>query len=785
MNRIRLFHARRLPAFTLVELLVAMTITLVLMAALGRSFAFIGRNMKEGRSKVSLSSKLRGISFRLRSDLSARTVDAKPPISSQSGKGYFVYYEGPLTESTFGTYADEPVRIGTDGTVYRASDTTDTDTDGTTDYYDQDIEKGPTYKRHSRIGDFDDYVAFTAEAPGDDWFTGKVPAYLVDDSAADPMEPRIIRSKYAEIIMWASPQWDVDAATNTLQYEAHPSAMPKYQDQDMDGVPDRIKLHQRVLLIRPDLNVRRTLPYAAPLVRVEANVLRPLNNSTNPDAVPTALQRLYPIGINNGAAATPPTPMFSNYVDGTTATDNTQFFNSNWLVGMTPLHHFFDLSLRRVVHPVTGEPTPYVAANSLEDLVQPHNRFAHVRYPGRHFGRGTTGSDYATSMPLLALGTNNTVLNAASPWVPNGHHPNLTTVNALGAPATRSGLFNGWLLPQFELGDANPPATAGTTDHWQRGYLVANDPRWDRSGEDVIAANLLAFDIKGFDQTAPIFLTSGLDGAPGREGVNDDGVPTSGADAIDQTAIYGGQYVSELGAVGSDDELVHMGDEGIYNIIRDGVFSPDVAGTGGFHQHMLASRGDFVDLYYPYLAGGPLRDLMQYTASTKTPAITAPATPQPRVAFNYTNFLVSQFSGYPIPVATLNDIKRSGKLVHSSGTGDIAFFQPTYDTWTDGYETDGFDQTHRTSGAVTGGQMVGTTWVLNDAVSTVAGRNARLPTPAATPLPFSVDTGNVIPTDPETSAPINAPLPAISITIRMGDPASNQMTQFTVIESLD
>ncbi|MEZ6089740.1 MAG: hypothetical protein R3C05_17275 [Pirellulaceae bacterium] len=32
----------------------------------------------------------------------------------------------------------------------------------------------------SKYGDVDDYIAFTAEAPGDSWFTGKVPAFYVD-----------------------------------------------------------------------------------------------------------------------------------------------------------------------------------------------------------------------------------------------------------------------------------------------------------------------------------------------------------------------------------------------------------------------------------------------------------------------------------------------------------------------------------------------------------------------------------------------------------------------------
>ncbi len=371
-------------AFTLVELLIAMTITLMLMAALAKSFAVIGNSIKDGRSKVTLSSQLRGISFRVRTDLRSRTVDVKPPISSQSGKGYFTYYEGPLTEHTFGLFGAEPTQTTPDGTIVRPGDA----------LY-GDVKNGPTYRRHSRIGDFDDYIAFTAEAAGNDWFTGKVPRYLVDDTVGtDPvaqMEPVVIRSKFAEIIIWASPKWQVDPTNNSLSLAAHPSGMPLYKDSNNDFVPDEIVLHQRTLLIRPDLNVRRTITYTNQLFWFETNVLRPLNDDNNPAKVPTALERLYPIGIPNSGSnpGPPPTPLYPNYTEPNTAgaaANNQLMLTSNWLVGMAPLHHFFDLSLRRIVHPMTGDPTGYVAANSLQDLVQPHNRFGHVRYPGRYMG---------------------------------------------------------------------------------------------------------------------------------------------------------------------------------------------------------------------------------------------------------------------------------------------------------------------------------------------------------------------------------------------------------------
>lgn len=799
---------RRLRGFTLVELMIAMTITLLLMAALGKSFAVIGKTMKEGRAQVSLSSKLRGISFRLRTDLRSRTVHAQPPLPSESGSGYLMVYEGPLTETTFATFGGEPTRETSDGSVLTEA------TAAALQWNNVDISA--TFRGLSRFGDFDDYIAFTAEAPADDWFTGKVPAYLVDDTAVDPMEPRVIRSKYAEIIIWASPEWDVDPTTNGLvtnrpaggpRPAIYPDrGVPLYRDVDSDFAPDRIVLHQRTLLIRPDLNLERTVLTGFNAFSTE--VIRPLNNSLNPDAVPERLRRLYPIGQTNTFGTAPPAPMFPDYVDLGSNTNNSRMLNSNWLVGMTPLHHFYDLSLRRIFHPQTGDPTGYVACNSLKDLTSPHNRFAHVRYPGRYFGRGdftnsSSARDEVTSMPLLATGWNDALLDwqaaqdtravpaLATPpaWFPVGRQRSSLTLNSANGATPRHGLFNGWLLPHFELGDPNP-AAVGTIDRWQRGYLADQDVRWDRTGEDVISSNILALDIKGYDPNAPVFLTPGPDQRPGRAGVNDDGRGTDPDDVFYQAPT--GTSI-ELGAVGSDDVLVGVGDIGIYPLMIRRIIDPET-NTANFTSpplpdpapdevlYALAGRGDFVDLFYPFLPGTPLLNRMGQTNFNTTPPLTD--TVVANVNVNYNQFLQSDLSGLQIPWTTLSPIKRSGKLVHSNNSGAIVFFQPTFDTWTDIYESDGFDQTSSLAGTVlpagtNADPNNGTVWVLNNL--TAVAKDPRLP---ATPNQFQIDSSRYDPDQTETSPPLPVDLSTIQITVRAEDPESHEMIQFTIVEGL-
>lgn len=758
---------RRSSGFTLVELMVAMTITLLLMAGLAKSFGVIGQSIQSGRSQVTLSGKIRNLSFSLRDNLRNRTVNARPPISSAAGNGYFMFYEGPLTEHTFGLFGACPERVAVDGTTVFPFDPRDTTNSTNVDSRFFAGDSGPTYRRFGRVGDFDDYIAFTAEASGGDWFTGKVPAYLVDDTAADPMEPRVIRSKYAEIIIWASPRWNVDPTDNELKLADNPSAMPLYQDENRDLVPDNIVLHKRVLLIRPDLNAKLTIPGGNPF---DTDVLRPLGaGTTDPTQVPVPLQRVYP--VNNA----PPAGLFPMFG---VPTNNQLMLRQDWLVGMAPMHHFFDLSLRRIIHPDTGDSTGFVAANSLGDLTQPQNRFGHVRYPGSFFGLGNN----ATSMPLLALGWNDAILNwqgtadlraesataTAPAWFPVSQSSPRTSTPTGAGPTNGCGIFNGWLLPHFELGDPSDGTTnlSDSRGLWQRGYLATPDPRWDRTGEDVIATNILEFDLRGYDPTAPVFVTSGADGQPGRIGVDDDGAGTS-----DVSEMVGAEVTTELGMYGTDDELMNVTDIGIYNLMGYAILDPTNPATFGIDLQAIANRGAFVDLLYPYLAGTPLRNRLVDVAAAVAPVDT-----------NYNSFMTSELSLYPIPTSELNSMKQSGKLVHSTTAGDIVFFQPTYDTWTDAYEHDGFDQAPSTSGEVDPVNKFGTIWILNNLAGSI--KTPRLQDTNVVQQPLQVDSARLVPDEPETSPPLAIDLPAVSLSVRVLDPATEEMTQFTLIEDL-
>ncbi|WP_040765805.1 prepilin-type N-terminal cleavage/methylation domain-containing protein [Novipirellula maiorica] len=211
MNR-NLIPYRRTVGFTLVEMLVAMAVTLLMMAALARAFAYVGERVRDSRGDVTISNNIRDVTNRMRDELKRCTVSLEPNDGESDQSGYLLYYEGPMTNAT--------------SSLFGPSTTID----------------GQTVARDARYGDIDDYFAFTAVAKPGSWFTGKVPEFILTGTAADT-NPVVIRSKYAEIVYFTNPDRDSTGAVI---------------DVDGDNLPDRLQLYRRVFLIRPDLNLNTT-----------------------------------------------------------------------------------------------------------------------------------------------------------------------------------------------------------------------------------------------------------------------------------------------------------------------------------------------------------------------------------------------------------------------------------------------------------------------------------------------------------------------------------------------
>lgn len=417
------FSSRNITGFTLLEVLIATAVTLLLMIGLSQIFKALGDSITKGRAGLELNNRLRNVIHRVRTDLENVTVTPVPPVKVGSGQGYIKYYDGPCTDFTFSSI--DPAT----GTI--------------------DVTKFNSLL--SRFGDVDDVFMATVKAE-DAWFHGKVPRFVLEgrtgatadlngNGITDDLSDLVtISSQYAEVVLFVEPM--VSNQNNTSRNPAFLALNPTANFEDVfsginnsasDGIPDGFRLHYRVLLIRPDLNlVNGQLP----------NFLSTTPNNPLTRAMVAGEESMAPYN-----AATLPTPTCD----------------------MTRIHQYCDLSIRRIndFDPNTVDP---VAANSLEDLANPANRFAHVQYevPG--------SSNNLYCLPVLALGPSVAAIQGSNP-------------NVAGT---------GFLHPAFTL-------------------------MGNRTGEDLLATDVLAFDIKAFDPSAPLIGYVGADGVAGSNGLGSNG----------------------------------------------------------------------------------------------------------------------------------------------------------------------------------------------------------------------------------------------------------------------
>jgi prepilin-type N-terminal cleavage/methylation domain-containing protein len=98
---------------TLIEMLVALTATLLLMAAIAQAFSAFGGAVSGSRSLLELDARMRSTAWRLRSDLAGATARPLPPLSPDSGEGYLEIIEGENTDSEMYTFAASNLVTGT------------------------------------------------------------------------------------------------------------------------------------------------------------------------------------------------------------------------------------------------------------------------------------------------------------------------------------------------------------------------------------------------------------------------------------------------------------------------------------------------------------------------------------------------------------------------------------------------------------------------------------------------------------------------------------------------
>ena len=192
-------HSKNRNGLTLIEIMIALTMTLIVLGAMAQAFKFASGEIAKGRATLEMSNLLRNAEQLLRTDLAGLTVEVRPHTESVPD-GYFEYVEGPGIDSSAA---------------------------GTLDGY---------------LGDVDDVLAFTSRN-----LEGKFRGRVNYPTGGGAFRRDIVQSAYAEII-WYTDETDVNNDGIVLNADGN------------INYNDTISLYRRVLLIRPNLNDGTFLP---------------------------------------------------------------------------------------------------------------------------------------------------------------------------------------------------------------------------------------------------------------------------------------------------------------------------------------------------------------------------------------------------------------------------------------------------------------------------------------------------------------------------------------------
>lgn len=88
---------------TLVEMLVATTLTLIIMGVVAQLFGILGNSISRSRASLITSAQLRAVSHALRIDLAGATAPTVPPVAADGDAGYLEIIEGNASDTSLGT----------------------------------------------------------------------------------------------------------------------------------------------------------------------------------------------------------------------------------------------------------------------------------------------------------------------------------------------------------------------------------------------------------------------------------------------------------------------------------------------------------------------------------------------------------------------------------------------------------------------------------------------------------------------------------------------------------
>ena len=446
--------------FTLVEMLIAVAITLVMMAAVVTVFANISDSVQKRRATVEMSNSIRHVRNVLQQDLAGATCPTIPWQRPESNHGYLEIIEGPASDfspSVLLTPDSNGVPIGIDVQTSQVPGSNLVPSGWATD--------------GRALGDHDDILMLTVRNEKEP-FVGRVPAnaaaadgtqYTFNSDGRDGQwGDTTLRSPLAEVV-WFSVENPAEQP-NTLNYF---------------GEPGFRTIYRRTLLIAPSLDLGIVIRANNVDVRMGPGVMRVIPR-VGRDRLDLALACL------------------------------------------VAFQERFDLSVRLEWDPLI--PAWKIVANTLADLTKRENRYEHHGYGYRQNDspRPQWFSRYPFAVASSGLNYNSDPLVFhVDPELqqPSDRAEGMAIVRNPGGTIDRNELTEpgtGYIIRPFVyIDDENDspnapkhpaPVRALVNAEGQVVYLTAGlvPLGGNRRGEDVMLSDALAFDVRVYDPGAPL-----------------------------------------------------------------------------------------------------------------------------------------------------------------------------------------------------------------------------------------------------------------------------------------
>ncbi len=469
-------HGSIQRGYTLVELLIATTLTLVMMGGVATVFGMIGSSISTARAGLEMADALRAAAHRLSADLNGTTAILNPPRQPESGEGYFQVTEGPIGP----VISPDQVSMNSD-----------------------------TGEGDSTVGDTDDLIAFTTR------------------SSADPFVGRALIKR--------SPA-PGESATGTDGIGAFVAEFTtQSRDAEVAYFVRGNSLYRRVLLVRPthDADLRT----AGVEMQLDSRRKPPVyNGGMNPPYPVVANPGIgffndYDLSVHMDASGA----LVPNTLSDLTKPKNRfahQHINrdaSGNLAVSYPFHPHFFVNWQAIYNEVNSNGThPAIAYDSWAPA--PLSIWRSQRSVWGLLGLPTLGecSYLYPGDPTIDL----TPANGLNSWIAGGgeiasvaewpghlpvttwewpgHTPLFTPANPSSTPSN-----DAWLAP-YAVAQCNVEtgslALAPITP-----YPGSEPTRYSgsRVAEDVILKNVLEFDIKVWDPNAPVIAVWNTMGTPG------------------------------------------------------------------------------------------------------------------------------------------------------------------------------------------------------------------------------------------------------------------------------